>query len=179
MKKTAIISDCGTYRYQLTRQWDEYAPKVMFLMLNPSTADADEDDPTIRRCVNFAKSWGYGGIIVGNLFAYRSTDPGKLINVQNPIGPDNEMHLQMMFREVDRIVTAWGNGYHVNRVFKVFPRYNPLTAAGSKLHYLNLQACGHPMHPLYQKGTLTPKKYTSLETECAPSFLKAALIVNE
>ena len=65
----AIISDCGKYRYQLWRKWDPSLPVVLFIMLNPSQADASEDDPTIRRCINYAKSWGYGGIYVGNLFA--------------------------------------------------------------------------------------------------------------
>jgi hypothetical protein len=78
MKKDAKLSDDKLYRYQLSRIWDETKPKVLFIMLNPSTADADVDDPTIRRVINFAKSWNYGGVYVVNLYAFRSTDPKGL-----------------------------------------------------------------------------------------------------
>lgn len=96
MDKGAIISGCGKYRYSLWRTWDKKLPKVMFIMLNPSTADAYEDDPTIRRCINFAKSWGYGGIVVGNLFAYRATNPKKLILIDDPSGSANHHYLTHM-----------------------------------------------------------------------------------
>ena len=92
MKKHAIISQDDKYRYQLSRIWEEEKPKVLFIMLNPSTADADVDDPTIRRVVNFAKSWGYGGVFVGNLYAFRSTDPKGLRYIDNPVGEDNIGH---------------------------------------------------------------------------------------
>lgn len=89
MKKGAIISDCQQYRYALWRIWDETKPFVMFIMLNPSKADAETDDNTVRRCIGFAKSWGYGGIYICNLFAYRSTDPKVLLKVDNPFGDQN------------------------------------------------------------------------------------------
>ena len=78
MIKSAEISPCGLYRYSLTRKWEAWKGTVNFIMLNPSTADAQEDDPTIRRCIGFAKAWGYGGIVVTNLFAYRATNPKEL-----------------------------------------------------------------------------------------------------
>lgn len=100
MIKSAIISECGKYRYSLSRIWDENKANVLFIMLNPSTADGDVDDPTIRRCIGFAKSWGYGGIYVGNLFAYRATDPKELLKVENPIGFENIHHLMDMYNEL-------------------------------------------------------------------------------
>ena len=96
MKKHTIISQDNKYRYQLSRIWDERKPTVLFIMLIPSTADADIDDPTIRRVVNIAKSWGYGGVFVGNLYAFRSTDPKGLQYTDNPIGEDNIQHIQSL-----------------------------------------------------------------------------------
>ena len=96
MKKHAVISHDDKYRYQLSRIWDEEKPMVLFIMLNPSTADADVDDPTIRRVVNFAKSWGYGGVFVGNLYAFRSTDPKVLRYIDDPIGEENIQHIQSL-----------------------------------------------------------------------------------
>lgn len=89
----AVLSDCGTYRYSLTRVWDESRPRVCFVMLNPSTADASANDPTIVRCRNFAYSWNYGSLEVVNLFAYRATNPRVLRTVQDPIGPENDRHI--------------------------------------------------------------------------------------
>lgn len=86
MKSEAILSVDRKYRYVLTRTWDETLPNIMFVGLNPSTADETTDDPTIRRCINFAKSWGYGGLYMVNLFAYRSTNPNNIRIVDNPIG---------------------------------------------------------------------------------------------
>lgn len=85
MKKSAILSDDRKYRYSLSRVWDESKNKVMFIGLNPSTADETEDDPTIRRCINFAKSWGYVGLEMTNLFAFRATAPKDMKNTKEPI----------------------------------------------------------------------------------------------
>ncbi len=82
MKSDAELSKCRAYRYALWRTWDESKPFAMFVGLNPSTADELEDDPTIRRCINFSKLWGYGGLCMVNLFAYRATDPTALFLVQ-------------------------------------------------------------------------------------------------
>lgn len=96
MKKTAKLSDCRTYRYELWRTWDESKPYAMFIGLNPSTADETEDDPTIRRCINFAKTWGYGGLCMTNLFAYRATQPEDMKRASDPIGNKNDETLILL-----------------------------------------------------------------------------------
>ena len=106
MKKHAVISQDNKYRYQLSRIWDNEKPTVLFIMLNPSTADADADDPTIRRVVNFAKSWGYGGVFVGNLYAFRSTDPKGLKHTEDPVGEENIAHVQTLIGLTDKVVYA-------------------------------------------------------------------------
>src|ERR1700741_1245036 len=118
--KSAIISDCKKYRYSLSRVWDSSKPKVLFIMLNPSTADANNDDPTIRRCMNFAKSWGFGSLYVGNLFAFRSKEPTHLLYAEDPIGNLNANHLQTMSEFVDLIVCAWGNAETVYKITDKF-----------------------------------------------------------
>lgn len=89
----ALLSEDGRYRYRLWRLWDELAPVMTWVMLNPSTADAEVDDPTIRKCIGFAKQHHYGGIVVVNLFAYRATDPKELGKVKDPVGPENDQHI--------------------------------------------------------------------------------------
>ncbi len=109
MLKSAIISECGEYRYSLSRIWDESLPAIAFLMLNPSTADGSQDDPTIRRCISYAKQWGYGVLHVVNLFAYRATDPQDLLEVLDPIGPENFYHISKTTASCQCIIFAWGN----------------------------------------------------------------------
>lgn len=109
MVRGAKLSDDRLYRYGLWRKWDD-RPKVMFIGLNPSTADEVEDDPTIRRCIGFANSWGYGGIVVANLFGFRATDPTALQKATDPIGPENDEWLYRLADEAALVVGAWGNG---------------------------------------------------------------------
>src|SRR4051812_5648202 len=106
MIKTATISDCGTYRYRLGRSWEPSMPRLGFVMLNPSVASADIDDPTIRRCIGFAQRLGFGSIDVGNLFAYRATKPKDLKEAGFPEGPDNNDHLRAIALECQTIVCA-------------------------------------------------------------------------
>ncbi len=145
----AKISDCGLYRYRLWRTWDEDKPPLVFVMLNPSTADADKDDPTIRRCMGFARRLGHGGIVVCNLFAYRATAPEVLSTVADPVGPmnDEEIVVACMAR---RVVAAWGaEPFARKRAADVTRR---LKDAGVALYCLGVTKEGCPRHPLYVKG---------------------------
>src|SRR5690242_6108456 len=110
MKRETIFSDCRAYRYTLWREWDIFDKNyVMFVGLNPSTADERVDDPTIRRCIDFAKRWGYGALCMTNLFAYRATDPRVMKAFPYPVGPENDKWLVRCAREAGVVVAAWGN----------------------------------------------------------------------
>lgn len=154
MIKGAVISNGGLYRYGLSRIWNEEGKKVMFMMLNPSTADAEKDDPTTRRCINYAKSWGYGGLYVGNLFAYRSTKPEGLFKVFDPVGPENDYWISVMAQRSYIVVCAWGNKRIIE---KMRPEHRPLDFVDNSLYYLELSKDGIPKHPLYLKKDLKPK----------------------
>ncbi|MFC3175033.1 DUF1643 domain-containing protein [Novosphingobium bradum] len=147
MEKTATISACGQYRYSLTREWGS-GPRVLFVMLNPSTADHLEDDPTIGRCISFAKSWGYGSLAVGNLFAFRTPSPAVLFTAPEPVGPENDEWLGRLSGSADLTVAAWGNnGSHLGRSKAVLSML-------VKPHYLRLTGAGEPSHPLYLPADL-------------------------
>lgn len=157
---SAVISECGNYRYSLTRIWDESKPKVMFIMLNPSTADANNDDPTIRRCVGFAKSWGFGGLYVCNLFAFRATTPKELLKVDNPFGDQNIWHTRKLSDEVEMIICAWGNYPIVKKILRYENApINLLDFCINKLHSIDTTVKGIPKHPLYLKSELKPKRW--------------------
>jgi hypothetical protein len=170
---SAVLSDDGRYRYVLRRTWDENLPPVLFVGLNPSTADAEKDDPTIRRCVRFARDWGYGGLLMGNLFAFRATRPQDLPNLYtdpptNPVGefvPErswqpygrtesvNDEWLRQMATEAGIIVAAWGAtplplGWG-NRATAVHRDLD-------HVHALGLTKDGHPRHPLYVRADAHP-----------------------
>jgi hypothetical protein len=151
LKRGAVLSDCKSYRYRLSRIWDEEKAKAMFVMLNPSTADAKKDDPTIRRCVGFAKEWGYGGIYVGNLYAYRTTNRKALNQVEDPVGPDNKFHVRKMAKLCEKIICAWG--------FSQGPPPDWLRDVGN-LFYLDQNKDGTPSHPLYLAKETTPTAYS-------------------
>lgn len=158
MKKSAVISDCGLYRYSLTRDWSDFNEESKVLMivgLNPSTADAINDDPTIRRCVGFAKSWGFNKIIMTNLFAYRSTDPGVLsVSSVEPVGKLNDDYLKKISAQANMTLVAWGSNHMVGSrdllVLKLLK--NPKC--------LGVTKAGHPKHPLYIKGDTRPIAYS-------------------
>ena len=151
--KQATISSCGRYRYSLQRVWAPEQKWVMMIGLNPSIADAELDDPTIRRCIRFAHGWGYGGLIMANLFAYRSTDPRQLMAVPDPIGPENDAWIVQLATQSSLVVAAWGNyGIYQDRCHQI-KRMN------LGLHILKLNQSGQPAHPLYLKGGLKPRKW--------------------
>jgi len=109
MQKGAVVDKTELYRYSLWREWNIDAPKLVFIMLNPSKADAYIDDPTLRRYIGFAKSWGFGSLTVINLFAYRSAKPSELRQVNDPVGTQNDRYLKKAIKSADKIVVAWGN----------------------------------------------------------------------
>lgn len=151
--RDAAFSDCLRYRYTLTRSWDADKPMALFVMLNPSTADAAKDDPTIRRCISFAKSWGMGGLVVVNLFAFRATDPAELLTADDAIGSDNNGWIRTALQMCrGPIVAAWGThkaiGKRADAVRKLIGHRDVMCLAKSK--------GGHPRHPLYLKGDLRP-----------------------
>lgn len=158
MIKSALLSDCQKYRYSLTRIWDESLPKIMFIMLNPSTADGTQDDPTIRRCISFAKQYGYGGLYVCNIFAYRATNPKELLKIHNPFGDQNIFITRQLADEVETIVCAWGNKEIINKLLKGNEPYLLLQYCTNKLHYIDISKDGIPKHPLYLKSSLKIKK---------------------
>jgi hypothetical protein len=153
MKKSAIISPCQRYRYYLSRAWDYSLPVVNFIMLNPSTADADVDDNTIRRCVSFAKGFGFGMLTVTNLYAYRATDPHDLKQAGYQVGADNDEWIRTAaFNAAANrglVVCAWGANAIVDRVREVreLLYWQPV-----EVYHLGLTTgSGQPRHPLYLK----------------------------
>jgi hypothetical protein len=154
VNKGATISDCGKYRYNLWRIWDGEKEVVTFIGLNPSTADAEHDDPTIRRCINFAESWGYGGIYMVNLFAFRATEPKIMKSQDYPVGKENDEWIKQMVEESAIAIAAWGNhGRHMRRDLAV------KKLVGEKLYCIAKTKRGNPNHPLYLKSDLTPIKF--------------------
>jgi hypothetical protein len=157
-RQSAEFSPCRRYRYSLWRRWDD-GPYVMFVGLNPSTADETQDDPTIRRCIGFARDWGYGGLCMANLFAFRATDPADMKAAADPVGPENDASLERLACEAGLVVAAWGvHGTHLDRARQV--------AAARVLGdftVLGLTADGHPRHPLYLKKTCRPLHPLTLE----------------
>jgi hypothetical protein len=166
MEGTAVISDCGLYRYRLGRTWDASLPYVNFLMVNPSTADAIEPDPTITRCINFARSWGeqhggpYGGLVVTNLFAFRATDVRELKTAKDAIGRLNDQAIVEAAFGAGLIVCAWGAKAKIPKRYADRPwRVTRTVLKGFPLRCLGRTKCGSPSHPLMLRGDLVPEPY--------------------
>ena len=150
LHKTAVISKCEKYRYKLTRTWDEDKGKVLFIMLNPSTANHIENDLTTIRCINFAEKWGYGGIMIGNIYPFRAKRPKDLRKWLNDFiysdghgaTKTNEVHVKEMAEQADIIVCAWGCNYKEG-----IPDW--IDELEVPLYYLELCKDGRtPKHPL-------------------------------
>lgn len=151
---TAQFSDCGRYRYLLTRTLDEGNGSCLFIMLNPSTADAEQDDPTIRRCISFARRWGMAELRVVNLFALRATYPVELLRTVDPVGSENDEVIAREPGRADLVISAWGNhGAHRDRSNEV---RRLLSAAGTEVMQLGITASGEPRHPLYVPSDRKP-----------------------
>ena len=143
MNKSATFSRDGKYRYTLTRLWGSEGTSVLFICLNPSTADAYQDDPTVRRLIGFAQTWGFDEMTVANLFAYRATDPKRLKLIDDPVGPYNDKQLKLLYEACDMTIFPLGNhGSLKNRSSEVIKMLGPAFCLGkTKL--------GEPKHPLY------------------------------
>jgi hypothetical protein len=164
VRRTTLSPD-RLYRYTLWREWVtsgdllshetalQKSSYAMFVGLNPSTADETKDDPTIRKCIGFAKRWGYGALCMTNLFAFRATDPRQMKGHPKPIGDDNDRWLVACAREAGIIVAAWGvNGEHMGRDEEVLKLLDGVEC-------LRTTKAGHPEHPLYVPYEVTTKPY--------------------
>lgn len=148
----AALSDDGLYRYVLLRRWDVRAGArlLLYIMLNPSTADASLNDATIRSCVRLAKQLGYGGIAVVNLFAFRSRDPGALLTTKDVVGPENDAWVEMMTLQATDVVAAWGAFVSKHLDFKRQAGHIiELVTKHKPLHCFATTRAGYPKHPLY------------------------------
>lgn len=142
-KREAVFSSCRAYRYRLSIIWDDSKQLVQVIGLNPSTADEVKDDPTIRKCKGFARLWGFGGIVMTNLFAFRSTDPKAMKRAQYPIGEANDTTLVAAASGVAFTLAAWGNDG------EFLDRGKHVCGLLSELKCLGLTGAGQPKHPLY------------------------------
>ncbi|MGA9433534.1 MAG: DUF1643 domain-containing protein [Roseobacter sp.] len=157
LSSQAAYSDCGLYRYWLTREWSRTGGTINFVMLNPSRADQFKNDPTVERCERRARMLGFGGFCVTNIFAWRDTDPKAMRAAQAPVGPENDRVLLEIAQDARQVIAAWGtHGAHQGR--------GPATAAllrenGIAMHHLGLSKEGHPRHPLYVSYSISPKRW--------------------
>jgi len=152
-----IFSPDRRYRYVLWREWAPLTDRryVQFIGLNPSTATETEDDPTVRRCINFSKAWGYGALCMTNLFAFRATNPRVMMGCGTPIGPENDGWLARCARDADLVVAAWGNhGRYIGRDEEVIKLLGIM-------HCLGVTKEGCPKHPLYLKGDSVPESFAA------------------
>lgn len=145
-----------SYRYVLRRQWNA-RPGVCWIMLNPSTADENTDDPTVMKCQTYARLWDYGSITVVNLFAFRATNPRILPSVQDPIGPENDTHIEREAARAALVVCAWGNHAKLNM------RSTAVRGmlSGIPLHALRVTKANEPEHPLYLPLNLKPEVWNA------------------
>lgn len=159
MKGGACFDSTGVYRYRLWREWDATLPTATFVMLNPSAADAERDDPTIRRCTGFARGWGFGRLEVVNLCAFRARDPRVLFEVDDPVGPANAAHLEAATMGAALVLAAWGN--HGRRFA------GPEVAYPS--HHLGFTKSGQPRHPLYVRAETQPAPWPGRQSSAQTS----------
>lgn len=156
----ATFSEDRTYRYTLTRWWNPDSPQIAWIMLNPSIADAARNDPTLRRIIDFSKRWGYGGLVVVNLFALIATDPGALPLHPDPIGPANDAAIFGAIAGLTAIA-AWGAS--VPSTYQQRPKAirAQLAQRRTPLYHLGLTKDGHPRHPLYLPADTAPTLWTT------------------
>jgi len=164
ISKSASLSECGMYRYTLERSWAFLDGSTLvlgkgtccFVMLNPSTADGTQDDPTIRRCINFARSWGYDKLVVRNLFPWRATDPRDLFNAETVIGGDRGNQELLNALDADLVICAWGASVPFRRDLEALEMFSRFP---KRLHCLELTKHGKPRHPLYVRADRQPQVF--------------------
>ncbi len=151
----AIYTDCERYRYVLTRQWEEVSEnRAVFIGLNPSTATEYQNDPTVARCIKYAKTWGHDSMTMLNAFAFRSTDPKGLKSVEDPVGSANDRYILKQCRDASQIILCWGtHAEYLDRGLKLLEK---LSGRSFELNCLKITKNGHPSHPLYLKKDLQP-----------------------
>lgn len=160
-RSEAVFSACGAYRYGLTRTWDAALPRMVWIMLNPSTADHLRNDPTIERCERRARGMGMGAYRIVNLYGFRATRPADLFAAADPVGPDNDAAVRAACRWAARrggpVVCGWGA--HGGRQGRGAEMARRLGAAGVALSCLDLTAAGEPRHPLYVPYSVRPRPW--------------------
>lgn len=145
----------GDYRYTLWRMWDVALPRAVFIMLNPSTADQDQDDATLRRCISFARSWSCGSVEIVNLYAFRSTNPAQLTQVVDSVGPENTTYLQQAIERAHIIICAWGTHKCIGkRDLELLQLLE-----GKEVYCLGYTKYGMPRHPLYVPASTPLLRY--------------------
>jgi hypothetical protein len=165
----AIFSPCRTWRYLLWRRWDREKPICAFIGLNPSTADETKDDPTVRRCVNYAKAWGYGALWMLNAYAFRATDPRVMKAANGAIGPQTDAYLREAAVSAGLVVAAWGTHCAGSRQDEIRTMF---AGMGKPLYLLGQTKGGHPRHPLYLRADLQPVRWIP------PAGMRVARVVN-
>ncbi|MGH2451997.1 MAG: DUF1643 domain-containing protein [Candidatus Limnocylindria bacterium] len=149
----ALFSRDRRYRYRLWRRWNPARRLIAFCMLNPSAADERSDDPTIRRCIGYARDWGYGGVEIVNLFALRATDPRELWDARDPVGRGNDVYVIEAAQRSEAVVIAWGvHGAFRSRGAAALDLLSPR----ARLLALGWTRAGEPRHPLYQRRDVRP-----------------------
>ncbi|WP_153976914.1 DUF1643 domain-containing protein [Paenibacillus xylanilyticus] len=145
MKMDAVFDPTKKYRYLLSREWDASLPRLLYVMLNPSTASHEEEDQTSKQCLYFAKKFGFGSLEIVNLYAIISTDPNQLKFVHDPIGDENDKFILEAASRATTIIVSWGEKHFINQRHNKVARL--LTSKGHQLHCLGIAKSGHPRHP--------------------------------
>ncbi|TLS45736.1 DUF1643 domain-containing protein [Streptomyces montanus] len=167
VRRSAVLSSCGRYRYLLVREWGDTGPTAVFALLNPSKADATRDDPTTRRCIKYAQNWGCSALLIVNLYAWRATQPHDLATADDPIGPENNTYIRAATAVAEHtggpLVAGWGTHARPDRVTDVIA-----LPGMHRLSTLALTQAGHPHHPIRLSLGLTPHPW-----EARPSRVPA------
>ncbi len=163
----AYLSPCETYRYSLTRVWDSEGSNALWIMLNPSVATAEVDDPTVRRTQSFSRGWDYGSVTVANIFALRATNPKELYGHPDPKGPENDRTIFSLAAAADLIVVAWGgHGSYLGRGAQIAEML-----CDFELWCLGTTIAGEPRHPLYVLGSARLERWKPIRSTGAQCYL--------